>query len=264
VSHFMEQSDQRAIILHIAAPVCAENNSAESQTIGQWISDSGAEIAGCPDVYLGLVRLLRSPKSCGAAIVCVNDLSTPEFEFFSILARACRDFPVLVYGSHAPQRVIQALENGAKALATREAVLDLCASLQRRVIGVGADTATPAPPHAVERTEPIDLPHSVAGIAEAKIAPESTDLAEETGDPEIDEASDSSGVRVPWLRYTESPVRQGPPTDRIERDRPVRPGDPVSDSGTNDQSYEPLLTAEELAALLGDDPDDLANLETGI
>ncbi len=269
-------------LLHITSSSLIE--SPEAFAVEQWIEQAGLEVVRCPDVYLGLARALRSSqRDFGAVMVCVEDLLTDEFEFFSLVARMRRDLPVFVYGSQAPERVVRALQSGAKGLATRDAVLALGARFERLAqpaeSALAAPSVTPSP--FAEQSKPTDAfkACSVSVSAHETAAPSPSmslmkpdlvcDPAEvQTEEREVEpreEAGPVATARVPWLRYNVGPARQRPTTAKVEREETSSIGGTHDTEASNGRppneckrEYEPLLTEQELAALLGDDLDDVA------
>lgn len=69
----------------------------------------------------------------------------------------------------------------------------------------------------------------------------------------------AQSVRVPWLRYSGRPERKGPASPNAECAEAAekRTAGPEAGNGAaareRERGYEPLLTEQELAALLGDD-----------
>lgn len=297
-----QPSDQPAspkLILHIAG------SSSPDTPVEQWIAQAGLESVRCPDVYVGLARALHNlPGLCGV-IVDTDNLSISEFEFFAILSRTRRELALLVHGSRHPDRVVRALESGARGLATREALVALAGAMNRRSSPSTLPVAAPASaeaapssarqaPDVVPATAP-QIPAIVTPVRapiephppaqqpvqeQAEVSLEDTPSGEPSSDSsEGDSAAAASEARVPWLRYTGGPVRQAPG----EAARPVRervrpaaapavesapastPKPPdefisptVLKAACSPREYEPLLTEQELAALLGDDLADVA------
>lgn len=302
-----DQPVSPGLVLHISASSIPD----PATPIDQWIAQAGLEPVRCPDVYLGLARALRSQSGFSAAVVYVEDLTNSEFEFFSILSRSRREMPVFVYGSRHPDRIVRALESGARGLASREAILALGAAAARRMTAGAAPVAAlpiPAPSPAVAPfAEPIGAP-VVPSVTAPEIAvsrkpesvqhapdhvlaqevPRESQMAEDESASSVSEPADasapeiapgSSEARVPWLRYAGGPIRQGPGAQaRPVRER-VRPAPPAVVDGKSvaqpekvqeaapmaaikpcldEREYEPLLTEQELAALLGDDLGEIA------
>jgi|CXWL01.1.fsa_nt_gi hypothetical protein len=243
------------VLLHIASSALIE--SAEAIAVEQWVDQAGMTVGRCPDVYLGLAQALgKSPRDLRAVLVSVEDLLTDEFEFFSLLSRARRDFPVLVYGTRCPDRVIRALQSGAKGLATQDAVLALSERSERPAFREESALATP----------PLAVPPPSMPVVSEKLDTNSTAmLIEEIEDEPREDANPAVTARVPWLRYSDGPARQRPSAPKQERVEPSSTGG-VHDAetcngrppGKCEREYEPLLTEQELAALLADDLDDVA------
>jgi hypothetical protein len=280
MSEALQQSVQPAL-LHIVGSAIVE--STEAVAVGQWIDQSGMEVVRCPDVYLGLARALgKSPRDLRAVIVCVEDLLADEFEFFPLLARARRDLPVLVYGARSPELIVRALQLGARGLVTREAVLALGARLERPFLleepalakPRAAVLPSPEPLQSPNADRACSIPEAAPVIAPSPATPAvKCDVNSSLPDAQIEEIEDEpregagpiAAARVPWLRYNDGPARQRPSSpkqDRVEtsptggiHDAEVGNGRPPTHCK---REYEPLLTEQELAALLGDDFDDTA------
>jgi hypothetical protein len=250
----------KSVVLHIADSAV---ESSEAVAVEQWIGQAGMEVGRCPDVYLGLARVLGNTLcDLRAVIVCVENLSPDEFEFFSLLGRARRELPVFVYAARFPDRVVRALQSGAKGLATRDAMLALGASMERRV--EQGEPALEPPPDAVRSSISSSTPAAPKDVDSKPAA----GLIEDIEDGQWEDAEANTTTRVPWLRYSGGPERQRPVASKAEQEETSSTdGMQVEDmTGATaphkcEQSYEPLLTEQELAALLGDDFDDVVAQE---
>jgi hypothetical protein len=177
-------------------------------------------------VYRGLARILRPPSNPPrAVIVCLDGLTTPEFEFFSIVARRRKEVSVYVYGSgRAEARIAKAIELGAKGPATADLLAELTGGPPAAAIGQAP------PPPCAEGDETPRPPASPPTPTEPIRA---------------DEEDPRKPARVPWLRYGDRPARVAPnarpPAPSLDRPAP------------RSVSFEPLLTEEELRALMSDD-----------
>jgi hypothetical protein len=295
----LKHSSQSAI-LHVCSSFLAQ--SEEALAVEQWVTDAALEVVRSEDMYMGLAKAMG--KSSGrfvAVIVCTEDCSPSDYEFFSILARARRDLPVYVYGSKSPDRVVRALESGARGLASRDAVAALSSRLAWRADSLQLDTqsavispraASPhdafiapagAPPECLDEgkvcsrdeTASFHLSPSKAAVAnkdEAAATEAGASHGETEGEDSVAEEADSgASARVPWLRYSGGPERKRPSSSNDERrvSRPDSPA-PVAQASNGsarvapipcERHYEPLLTEQELAALLGDDLDEMAMQE---
>lgn len=234
----------------------------------------GTPASYCGDVYRALARIGKRPPA--AVVAAVDWLSAPELEFFEILARSHAERPVYVVGAaRARGKIDRAVACGASGLATLDefvAELSPCAA--------EAADSTPSvdlsPPPASPPRERGDIPFAPTGnvfdaeldrrLSEAaeSVASETDDFDDPSDLPEragrmFDEGDDASDdlsddhtdtpVRVPWLTYESSP-RRIPPT------RVPPNGDSVEPETPKDADDDPpLLTPEELEALLADDDD---------
>ena len=289
-------------ILHICSSSLPP--SGEALAIEKWVVEAGLEVVRCDDLYMGLAKAMG--KMAGrflAVVVCVEDCSPDDCEFFSILAKSRRDLPVYVYGSRSPDRIVRALESGARGLASRDVVQALSSRLQWRTDFPVPDLEPAVTPsrsaspqrdfvgpvvesgRCVEKPEACTLDEGAAST----LSP-SEDVVEKEDEPHADPANDSdgeghddaaederveeerSGARVPWLRYSGGPERKRPPSANENRPRAHAESPAPRTHASNgsaktppraacERTYEPLLTEQELAALLGDDLDDTAMQE---
>lgn len=211
---------QQPIILHIGSAAGPSQTHGFAGRIKTLLETLRVNVHSCPDVYRGLARICsdRSPDP-QAVLVCVDDLVASELEFFSILARLRRDLPVYIYGhDRSKPRMARAMEFGATAEATESLLRALAAS-------PGAEP------------ESVACDETVALQGEARY----------DRDPEPTEAAP---VRVPWLRNPAAPGRKAPSSDT----GPMHRTDHDGLGDTEARSCQPLLTEEELQALLGDHP----------
>ena len=219
---------QQPIIFHIGSATGLSQSHGFADQIKTLLGTLRVNVQSFPDVYRGLAQICsdRSPDP-QAVLVCVDDLVASELEFFSILARLRRDLPVYVYGQdRSKSRMARAMEFGATAEATESLLRALAAS--------------PAPkpePALAPELEPVARDETVALEGEARY----------DRDPEPTEAAP---VRVPWLRNPAAPGRKAPSSDTgsVQATDHDEPGD------TTAGFCQPLLTEEELQALLGDNP----------
>ena len=218
-------------VLHIRPhpPTSPESGSCHS-SIDEFLASLPLELEGCGDVYRGLARILRPPSNAPrAVIVCLDGLTTPEFEFFSIVTRMRKDVSVYVYGSgRAEARIAKAIELGAKGPATADLLAELTGGPPASVIGQ-------VPPPPCEEGDEMPRPP-----ASPPTPPEPIRAEEE--DPR-------KPARVPWLRYGDRPARVAPNA----RQPAPKPPPSLDRPSPRSVSFEPLLTEEELRALMSDD-----------
>ena len=88
----------------------------------------------------------------------------------------------------------------------------------------------------------------------------------ETAQDEPDGEDAATPTRVPWLKYENKPVRRAPqriapePTDAVDPKERHRPDEAIARKEPS--ATEPLLTEEELRALIGDDISSIAPSES--
>jgi hypothetical protein len=218
-------------VLHIRPdpPTSPESGSGHS-SIHDLLASLPIELEACGDVYRGLARILRpSSNAPRAVIVCLDGLTTPEFEFFSIVGRLRKDMSVYVYGSgRAEARIAKAIELGAKGLATADLLAELAG-------GPPAVAMGPVPPPPCEHVDETPRPPASPPTPTEPIRP--------------DEEDPRKPARVPWLRYGDRPARVAPNA----REPMPKPPPSLDRPAPRSVSFEPLLTEEELRALMSDD-----------
>lgn len=232
-------------VLHIRP---GPGESASAADMDDRLAQTKRVVESCENVYAGLARLCRGDRPApGVLIVCIDGLAASEMEFFS-LASQWRGAPdVYVYGdAHAASKLDEAVRLGATGPVT-DAVMG---ALDQKPFDHGDDSGV-AFAHAGSTLlePPVTQPGPQAGddTAPANIEPAPAPSAE-VGSPD---ASDelAGSPRVPWQRYTEAPARKRPQIKQT----PVVNAPPACDTAAAPDPPEPLLTAAELEALLGDD-----------
>ncbi len=240
----------------------------------------------CPDVFRALARIGRD-FSIRAVVVDIGSVASGQSEFFTLVGRVRPELPVYVVATAAPlaDKCDEAIELGASGRLTDELASSLCvlcrvtqepgmnetheavdsmpvkADEVPRVQDVTPVEPSVEPPvvHQVDVTEVVGVENDSQPVVAEELAVEDDDVE---GLPIEGEESDSESARVPWLRYTEVPGRKapgGPMRGQPKRESPT--SDRLSSAETNE--HEPLLTNEELAALLGDDDLGVSPDETG-
>ena len=242
----------------------------ESERIDELLEATGLRVAVFTDVYRGLARLASLAKdgegrsSLRAVLVQVDDLGPPEMEFFSITSRVLPRTPVLVYGSDRLQsRVEKALEYGATDRASPEIIARLAARDADTTDEDTANREAPAPTITAQPGEAgIDLESDAVQEPAAGLEIVRDDPPPQTDEPEIET---TAATRVPWLDYENRPVRQAPrrtapqPTSAVESKEDDQPEE--ASARKRPSATEPLLTEEELRALIGDDISSIAPSE---
>ncbi len=198
----------------------------------------------CGDVYRGLARLSRS-GGCdpSAVLVCLHGVGPCELEFFSIMRRLRPDVGVFVYGDARSQdRIARAIELGATGRAGDGLIEALSAAR-----AAPPTRFTPVP--AAEDQTRSRLPASAEPAGEPASRQPRRLSETETDDLPASPQTSPPPARVPWLRYSDGPARTGPSPDKST-------DAVVTASGhrkLRTPPDEPLLTSEELNALLEDD-----------
>ncbi|MCH9003044.1 MAG: hypothetical protein IIC02_10765 [Planctomycetes bacterium] len=242
----------------------------ESERIDELLEATGLRVAVFTDVYRGLARLARLAQDgearslLRAVLVQVDDLGPPEMEFFSITSRVLARTPVLVYGSDRLQsRVELALERGATDRASPEIITRLAAHGAASTNDDTADRDAPAPMPMAQPGQPgVDLESDAATEPVAFPEVVRDDPPPRTDQPENET---TAPTRVPWLDYENRPVRQAPrhsapqPTSAVEPKEDDQPEE--ASARKRPSATEPLLTEEELRALMGDDISSIAPSE---
>jgi hypothetical protein len=196
-----------------------------------------------------------------AAFVCVDGLGTAEMEFFSIVSRMRPELAVYVYGNErSAARIRRAIELGAKGDVNKAVIDALAAPLSGPASQpetsdthsgaprTSSSVTDSAPGGVIQDALPRDVPQDTPAVVRPDEDLEPT-VAEPYGEEKSDDEAPGAPVRVPWLRYGDGPVRAAP-----QRVPPAAgPPGPSEPAAPRSPSIEPLLTDEELQALIGSD-----------
>jgi len=215
--------------------------------------DANAVVERVRDVYHALASLLRDEIARCAVFVNVDHLEPEEFEFFSIVARRKELPPVYVFGAgDAADAMRRAVQLGAAGHATVELIRT---GLVHQASSEQASALENSARNAADREPLVGGTATITSEPEAEPAPPLDEPVDRGEDAAPDDADEDTGdgapeLRVPWRDYEDHPERQAP-TRRPPDDLPDRaePGE------QGDTHHEPLLTQEELRALIGTDGD---------
>ena len=247
------------LIIHVRNPQVKQGRLG-SANVAEWLAESGLDVRLCDDVYLGLAMILRTrDPRLRAVVACVDDIRTEEFEFFTLVARFRVDLPVYVYGrDHASPRVTRAIELGATGEATEAAIEalkppthdnDIPDTANQSVERERPDQGLSIVPDAVgrdrlsiesirdsERRDPCakgateQQPQDGKELeGERSVKEETAPTRNESGTVGHEEPDDA--VRLPWLRYANRPVRQGPKDRVAQHDVPSPQPSPLEGEG---------------------------------
>jgi hypothetical protein len=203
------------------------------------------------NVYEALAMLAEpdGPKP-RVVVVSIEGLSRAEMEFFELVPRACGGLPVYVYGSGENDlRDAEAIAYGATDWADPKQI----ESLACEVPPIHDSTADDPAPASAPLEEGADQT-AVSWPRETRHEPSEDEHHDERDDELVDEADEASAVRVPWLRYPDRPARAAPSRTPPQESPP----DPPRMERAAPPAHTPLLTDEELQALIGDDIASLA------
>ncbi len=268
--------------------LCPAASSGRSATgkiaaIEQSLVASARPVQTVHSVYHAMLHLIRgSTKSYKAAIICVDGIEHAELEFFTILAQQNACPPVYAYGhERSLPKLGKAVELGATGEATLDLVQQLVAievapqppstpdikdpeptTLERQLLA-----ATPKPEPDTTEPEPDETAPAITDDVADQTPPPPTRQPDETeptiADAERADTADETEtpVRVPW-RNDDTTARRAP----RRQPPPQRTPPAANESGAeqdNASQYEPgpLLTEDELRALIGDD-DTTGNTDT--
>jgi hypothetical protein len=253
---------ERPSILHVV-----ERSSEASADFDRAIDEAGFDLDYAETTYGAMARLVRpegGPPQ--AVIVCVDCLDTPELEFFTLTARLYPNLPVYVYGRSADGlRRQRALALGARSevTANRFAALlvDLVTTADEDAAVAGrfksADVATPSrqdpgTADAARESEPV-LPY------EARKEPVSEEHTSQASPP-----STAGRIPTPWHPASDRPRRIAP-GERCPPDPLAEPRGTAADRPAPQRTQplvEPLLSRQEMDALLSERPDTEPQPET--
>ncbi len=277
----MPKSESNRLVhwLHIVHPVSGRSNGAGfAELLPTGFRDlerfnDVVTLETCPDVYRGLARLGRAgPADFDAVVVDLKTCGPLEMEFFAIARRLLADLPIYVVGgSDSDGRIESAVRLGATGrfdpeqanLRTRDPFATPSTEFDERFTEETRTAEMFDEPRlfpsdsihqeTVKDTEPTqdrfpdrrDLAGTPFSEGNGSRTDHATDLEPEEGaEPLLSDHDSEEPVRVPWLQYADAPQRIAPQRIPPAPDdaRPVRR-----------PSSEPLLTPEELRALLEDD-----------
>lgn len=213
--------------------------------------DADVVVERAGDVYHALASLLTDGIDRCAVFVNVDHLEPEEFEFFSIVARRKEMPPVYVFGAgDAADAMRRAVQLGAAGQATAELIHTV---LVQQASGGEAPAPGNSARNVADRDPIVGEAEAVATEPIGEPAPPLDEFLDRGEDPAPDDAADDTGegapeLRVPWRDYEDHPARQAP-TRRSPNDAPDR----AQPEEQDDTHHEPLLTQEELRALIGTD-----------
>jgi hypothetical protein len=243
----------RRRVLHIVETVGSFGRQLEDA-----LASTQAESKRVPDVYRGLAFLSKSPRAqVDAVVLGLDALEAGDLDFLPLAKRVRPDVPLFVYGvPHAAEAVAA----GARHVAS---VDDILAGLRRNDAPVAS---VPARPQIVEEQTPVPLDTDLEDRLNDSLDEAQPDVLEvtteringgrrdvtpaEAEEPVTDVVKESATERppVPWAPSSRRPQRGAPGSAS-----PPPPTDEADDR--------PLLTDEEIRALLGQDATDAS--ETG-
>lgn len=239
------------------------------------------------DVYRALAQLGRDrDRPPSAILVCVDELTPAEDEFFTLARRLCRGVSIGIYAAR-PSRLDRYKTWDLRPINTdaelREWLAVRSISSEQSPSPSGETASSPrhhratTDPDTAQQRPPTDSPHPENATSprpravEVPLTPSANPVETDAPPPIVvtgddDEEHDAADdretaahdetdpapntVRVPWLRYEGAPHRAAPeqPSSNNESSRTGRAADVRAR-----QPYEPLLTDDELRALIGDD-----------
>lgn len=279
-------------ILHIRQPTYDRPPAAvTSDSIESLLQSAPLDSEHCSDVYRGLARIGRADsQSPDIVIVCVDGYSPVEMEFFSIVSRIHRQISIYVYSRQSSRvRIDRAIELGAAGMASAELIQSIIESETATPNRIHHDedmeiSSTISPPKNIiagdthtknDGIETSEQTEHTEEIPSQVVEPESNQMDSQNDmkksydqepfdqkidDHELDEKDElkpedeyTKPARVPWIRYQDGPSR-GAPEQSLPRTQPVEPSKISSQPViTKRKIDEPLLTEEEIQALIGDD-----------
>lgn len=226
--------------------------------VDELLLDYFDEVHHAPDVYRGLALLLTRARP-RLVVVCLNGLSSAEMEFFKHAARRREPMDLWVHSGDFTTRLVEeAIHAGASGLITRQRLDDMLEyAIHRPMDACAAVSQTQATPSR-ERDESSTLTVHPREIDEEIAEPQPIHQDDQRRHDQEDVQTDQAPVRVPWLRRAGTPSRTAPGQSSGVRSasREPRRLDPLV--GRN----APLLTEQELRALLDDDVKGASHADT--
>lgn len=255
-------ADRRHRVVHLASG--ARHSAAPVSAV---IASSGLPSTEVFDVYAALALIARGDRRIPMTIVaCLDELFDADLEFFQLLRREHSAVTVFTYADARRSDVLARLQSEGTS-----SIDALATHLARVAEAVDETSHTRRSPstRAMRRLKPraASLPtdafpqSAVPPASTASLAAPSAPAPPQPGrQPSAPEASASSRSRVPWMRYNDLPRRTPPRVETAEPKAEAR-SEPRGDTRTElrladlapqPADDEPLLTAEELNALLGE------------
>ena len=233
----------RRRVLHVV-----EGGGTFADELSATLSSAGVEQTIVPDVYLGLARIVRSPRvRFDAVVVSLDSLEADEMDFISHTQRRKDPIPVFVYGRPEDSaRAAEAERRGARLVHDVSAIQSALALDVDRPATPDTTPAVAAPVRSVEAAPALDEdPRDVGASAIPEpVQPAVQEPAEPPRETVSREEPDAGGaserVPVPWAPSSKRPIRQGPAGQEDADSQP-----------TDEPDDQPLITDEELNALLG-------------
>ena len=262
------ETNAKLRVLHVGAPP-----ELAGGPIADALSRANCEVVDCPDVYRALARVCGCWRDGFVAIVvCLDRLAASQFEFLEIVSHRRGSAPLYVYAGDAARSKIElAVRLGAKEEINAETIEHVlmaaspaASALQEAPEPENGQLAPAAEPACeVARGAAGDVPGEVPAELQAPIPLEpetaippppetaqpsapAAEVPSEAPPPPADTEvrKRTSSVRVPWLRYEGGPQRT-PPKNTTG---PVKMPEP-----SVSESEPPLLTPEEIKALMGEE-----------
>ncbi|MCH7592134.1 MAG: hypothetical protein IH989_05065 [Planctomycetes bacterium] len=241
--------DSSGSVLHVRP---FPGRSACADDMDTRLGSVGLPVETCYDVYRGLARVCKdSGSSFRALILCMDVLGSFELEFFTVIARARPHLPVYIYGETAEgTRKARALESGAVSDVTDD-VLDRLGDrnpVTRRTSKLARPVDTALDDRLAREAD--DAEPRASALADTAQAEACGSAPDEPVEPAVEERD--SQVQVPWLSRDGGPVRRGPGEHPPVEDA-AAPDRTLGEDASIRGPHEPLLTDQELRALMGDD-----------
>ena len=243
-----ERLGDRPRILHLAT-----GDQATGIRLVDFLTECGADIQQCSDVYRGLARLGRPRpgeqlrargNSVDAVLVGVDGLSAGEFEFFEFCASLENPPPVWVYGgTHAQAKIALSLRLGAEFEANVDSLRSAFVRLAAPHNAPARDDDAPTPACDRNATDETRDEADMDGEILHRRATPDPEAPSET------EAEVNDPLPVPWTRGGDGPRRTPP---QASESQPA--SEPDQEGVAADDVDGPLLTEQELEALVGKPP----------
>ena len=258
-------SVQQIILKHPILHIRPESSS-PADNIDAALTASGILADTCADVYRATARICSAPEdSLRVLIVSLDGFSREEMEFFALMRRIQPSLMVFVHASSASNELVEdSIALGASGLVTQDSVAGAVSNVADAVAEI-QHPADHEPPEEASAAHEFTRSAGKQPVTPPDISFDEDDEDDnrmrlqpdrpvEAGNPVQAEypLQAQRPVQVPWLRRPNPPLRVAP----TSADAPDSAAPPRRPPAAGAYAHEPLLSEDELRALMDEEPCD--------